>query len=63
MLSRRRRLRDAADDAGMTLVELVVGMTLMSIVGAMALNFFVGTSTESAGSRPRRWTAAVCEPR
>lgn len=43
MLSRWRR----QSDAGVTLIELVVGMTLMSIVGAIALNFFLGTTTQS----------------
>jgi type II secretory pathway pseudopilin PulG len=37
----------ARNDAGMTLVELVVGMTLMTIVGAIALNFFVGTTAQA----------------
>lgn len=44
-----RRLPDRlrfvrGDDAGVTLIELVVSMTLMTLVGAMSLTFFVGSS-------------------
>ncbi|WP_375488674.1 type II secretion system protein J [uncultured Jatrophihabitans sp.] len=43
MLKRARR----RDDAGMTLVEVIVGMTLLSVVGAVAVSFFIGTEAQA----------------
>jgi type II secretory pathway component PulJ len=47
MLSRRVQRARQHRDAGVTLVELMVGMTLMTVVGAVALNFFVGTTAQA----------------
>lgn len=43
MLSLRRRALRPSDDAGITLIEMVVAMTISVIVGAMAVAFFVST--------------------
>jgi len=45
--SLRARLPRRGDDAGMTLMELVVVGVLASIIMAMTLNFFVGSLTSS----------------
>jgi prepilin-type N-terminal cleavage/methylation domain-containing protein len=73
MLTGRLRalIRDEGNDAGMTLMELVVAMTLMTIIGAMALGFFLGMNradtrtvdaniaTASARNALQSWTALL----
>jgi prepilin-type N-terminal cleavage/methylation domain-containing protein len=47
LTARWQAARREPGDAGMTLMELVVGMTLLVIVSAVALNFFVGTTAQA----------------
>lgn len=49
LLTRLRRT-DTASDAGMTLVELLVGMTILSIAADLSMGFFVGTSQQNQRS-------------
>lgn len=52
MLSRRlREMREAGNDAGVSLTELMVSMGLMMTVGAMALAYFVSSSNSSSRTR------------
>jgi Tfp pilus assembly protein PilV len=54
MLTRlRRRLRSAADDAGVTLIEVVVAMGLSTILGTATLLFFVSANNSAASSLDR----------
>lgn len=46
----RARLRHAAGEDGLTLMELVVGMALACVVGALMVQWFVGASDTTAAA-------------
>lgn len=59
MLTRlRRRLRSAPQDAGVSLIEIVVAMGMSTILGAAALLFFTAANNSAASSLDRSISSA-----
>lgn len=58
LLARRRRRSRTTDDAGVTLIEVVVAMGLSTILGTAALLFFTAANDSAASSLDRSVSSA-----
>ncbi len=58
LIARRRRRSKTTDDAGVTLIEVVVAMSLSTILGTVALLFFTAANDSAASSLDRSISSA-----